>query len=683
MRALAFYLLFSLFAVAHAASVVENEQVTAELFADGADLAAGTPFWAAVELRMPPKWHVYWQNPGDSGMETMLDWQLPAGFEAGPIHWPPPERIEYSGLFNYGYEGKTGLMVPITTADDWDGAPFDIAVKADWLVCKEICIPESARLDLTVRPGENSPTIDAYAKRLPRIWPQDAAYRIRGEQVRITVPLGAVDIGEITDSWWFPVDDGIISNASDQPWQVQDGALSITAERGSMPPQPVFDGLLKLRAADGPARYWHVQARQDDNSAAAAPPVGEPAGGASPGGAPFDPVTLLGALLSAFVGGIILNIMPCVLPILSLKALSIAKKADKEPRKVRLMGLAYTAGVVACFMLVAGLMIALQQAGTAIGWGFQLQSPLFVTSLIYILFLVGLNLSGVFDLPVLFGSAGGNIAERDDLRGSFFTGVLATVVATPCTAPFMATALGFALSQPPVIALLIFVSLGLGLAFPFLLVSFVPALHKRLPRPGIWMVRFKQFLAFPIYATAAWLLWVLVQQSGPMGLALALSGLVLIGFAAWLIPLLHGTRAWAALAALVVLVGLTVNEQSFDAAQQSVDISGGQERFSMQRLNALRAQNTPVFVNATAAWCITCKVNERVALRQRSVREAFAQRGVVTLVADWTNRDDEITQYLHSFERSGVPIYVYYPPQGEPSVLPQILTPEIVRKAVQ
>jgi thiol:disulfide interchange protein/DsbC/DsbD-like thiol-disulfide interchange protein len=667
-----------------AASVVQNEQAKAELHVDAAELKAGEPFWAAVELTMPEHWHVYWQNPGDSGMESRLEWTLPQGMTAGPIHWQPPTRIEYSGLFNYGYEGKTAMLVPVTLLENWDGKTFTLAVKADWLICKDICIPESATLDMQVMPGEVSPVIAEYAKTLPGIWPEDAKYLIEGEKVKITVPLEKSGVRDLDQVWWFPIEDGIITNNSEQLWRVDGYNLTITADRGSLAAKPLFPGLLKITSADGVAKHWHVKAHGDESVAALpAPASAKPVAADTPSlSEPITSVTLLSALLSAFLGGLILNIMPCVLPILSLKALSLAKKADKDPAAVRVMGLAYTGGVLACFAAVAGVLIALQQGGAAIGWGFQLQSPIFVTSLIYVLFLVGLNLSGVFELPVLFGSAGGSVTSRDDTRGAFFTGVLATVVATPCTAPFMATALGFALGQPPFISLLIFLSLGLGLASPFLLISFVPALHKALPKPGSWMLRFKQFLAFPIYATAAWLLWVLVQQSGPMGLALALAGLCLIAFGAWLLPLLSRGALLVGAMALVLLIGITIREQSFDARVISNELSKGQELFSMQRLNALRAQGTPIFVDATAAWCITCKVNERVALQSETVKAAFAERGIVMLVADWTNRDAEITEYLKSFGRSGVPIYVYYPPRGEPKLLPQILTPEIVVEAL-
>lgn len=646
--------------------------VQAQLLVDGGTVEPGEPFWAMIHLTMKDGWHVYWENPGDSGMASLLEWELPEGFTAGPIHWQPPHRMEYSGLVNYGYEGETALLIPVTAPDTVPEGPVTLAVEAEWLVCKEICIPESARLETVFVPGETAvqaaQMIDRYEQSLPKLVAGQGAYVRDKTQVKLTVPSPVES--EIKALWWFPLDDGVIANDSEQPWSVKDGQITITGAKGYSEPVDIWRGILKLETDQG-ISHWHMQAALEAQAAPAVPAVDEKKN--------HNPITLIGALISAFLGGIILNIMPCVLPILSLKALSIAKKAAHEPAKVRAMGFAYTAGILASFAVIAGGLIALQHAGEAVGWGFQLQSPLFVTVLIYVIFLVGLNLSGVFDLPVLLGSAGSSITSRDDARGTFFTGVLATVVATPCTAPFMATAIGFALSQPPLMALLIFLSLGLGLAFPFLLISLVPALHRLLPRPGNWIIRFRQFLAFPIYATAAWLLWVLVQQSGPMGLALALIGLCLLAFIAWLLPLIKGQILRFILLVITgcILWG-TVSGQSFSSAEITEEISADKVPFSMQKLNELRAENTPVFVNATAAWCITCKVNERVALKTESVQRAFNEGGVIFMEADWTNRDTEISDYLASFGRNGVPLYVYYPAQGEPVILPQLLTPKMV-----
>lgn len=675
----------ALIAVQPAQAQQSEPIVHAELLIDGAQVKEGEPFWAAIRYQITDGWHIYWQNAGDSGISTELTWQLPDGYSAGPVHWQPPQRIEYSGLFNYGYEGETVLLVPLTAPASIDEGQVTFSVKADWLVCKDICIPESADLTMSVTPGETNEqaaeVIEEYETGLPKLVKETGHYNIDGKMVTINLPSPVKD--SIARLWWFPIDDGIISNGSEQPWELKGSRLVITAERGSGDPADTFSGVLSLQTPGGES-YWQIKTIQGNvEEAAAATEQSASADTATASGSGgTNGIGWLGAIFSAFIGGLILNIMPCVLPILSLKALGVAKKAAHEPAKVRTLGFAYTAGILLTFGVIAGILIGLQQAGEAVGWGFQLQSPIFVTILIYVMFLVGLNLSGVFELPVLLGNIGG-MTTRDDMGGTFCTGVLAAVVATPCTAPFMAAAIGFALGQPPFIALLIFLSLGLGLAFPFLLISLVPALYRALPKPGIWMVRFRQFLAFPIYATAAWLLWVLVQQSGPMGLAMALAGLCLLAFVVWLLPLFKTpvARLIAVVIAAALLWG-TVSEQSFSHQGEMSQLSEGGRSFSLQELNDLRASGTPVFVDATAAWCITCKVNERVALSADSVQQLFKDRGVVMLVADWTNRDKEITDYLASFGRNGVPIYVYYPPQGEPVILPQILTPQIVIDAI-
>jgi thiol:disulfide interchange protein len=392
-------------------------------------------------------------------------------------------------------------------------------------------------------------------------------------------------------------------------------------------------------------------------------------------------------MLFAMLGGVILNLMPCVFPILSLKALAIAKKSAQNPHFVRMQGLSYTAGVVVSFLVLAGVLIALQLAGQQVGWGYQMQSPHFVLAMTYILFVVGLMLSGVFVLPSLFANAGGGLAAKDNVSGTFFTGVLATLVATPCTAPFMAPALGFALTQSPPVALLVFTSLGFGLALPYLLISFYPPLLRWLPKPGVWMERFKQFLAFPMYGSAAWMLWVLAQQTGEGGLAIALAGIVLVGFFLWV---------WSAarskvmkFLALVAMLATVI--ASFQTMVPSLPLpkSGTDETIKMQHevydadaLQELLAKERPVFVNATAAWCITCKINERSSLKNSRVRAALAEKGVTYMVADWTNEDPKITALLTQFGRSGVPLYILYAPGQEPKLLPQILTPGIVLDAL-
>lgn len=658
-----------------------------ELLADSGAIIPGEPFWVAVDFRLDPHWHIYWKNPGDSGLEPTLDWRLPDGFRAGDIHWPPPERIEYSGLYNYGYEDRAGLLIPVTAPDVLPDGPLTLGAEVSYLICKEICIPEEASLSLRLTPG--APTPQDTAKRLadlreslPEPLMGRAEYDINQERVYLAFDLAPhlaqIELPRIYRGWWYPLDHSTISNAEPQDWRLDATTLILeTAREGNATPEP-FKGVLEIGTTDGQTHHLLAEAAYApataDTPTDLRPAAQEEAG--SVAGKPLG-LTVWAALAFAFLGGIILNIMPCVLPVLSLKALSISRQSDS--RALRIEGLAYTAGVLVSFAVVAGGLIALQQAGESIGWGFQLQSPVFVTILCYILFLVGLNLSGLFHIHASFSGAGDVVTDQHGPAGSFFTGVLAAVLATPCTAPFMATALGFALTQPPVVALLIFLALGFGLAFPFLLITFLPAAARLLPKPGAWMERFKQFLAFPIYATVIWLIWVLVQQIGPIGLVRVLSGMLLIAFLIWLAPMLHRFIKAAALLAVLVALFYTLHNQPVSMTQHTpIEAQRESEPFSMETLETYLAEGRPVFVNATAAWCITCKVNERVALHDSAVVTAKRERGVVTLVADWTNRNREIAEYLASFERNGVPLYVYYEPGKAPQVLPQLLTPGLV-----
>lgn len=680
----------------------QSEHARLTLHVDTATLQPGQPFWAAVAFDIAKDWHIYWQNPGDSGLSAELNWQLPDGFSAGAIHWPTPERIAYSGLVNYGYEGQTALLVPITAPDPLPRHPVTLELHAEYLICKDICIPESASLSHTIDPTHsakpaNGTALTQFKETLPEAFHDTARYDIIDDRVMLAFDLGrtAVEMNRIYDAVWFPLDERTISNAAQQEWRFDESVLILSTRRdGSNLPKP-FRGVLSVKTTDGQSHDFSINAdyapagasepvtlRLDDIPQTEAVASSETNPSAPRADAPpLHPTPMNGliALAFAFLGGLILNVMPCVLPVLSLKALSIARKSGSATRQMRLEGVAYTAGILCSFMLIAGLLIALQQAGASIGWGFQLQSVGFVSALIYILFLVGLNLSGAFELQTSVG-AGGTLAEQGGLSGSFFTGVLAAVVATPCTAPFMATAIGYALAQPATLAMLIFLALGLGLAFPFLLITWIPQASRLLPKPGSWMLRFKQLLAFPIYGTVIWLLWVLTQQTGSLGMLSALCGLLLLTFTLWLVSL-TGRRLvkisilFAALAALIVL---TEAIEPITASDGTASHNTQSEPFSQSTLQAYREEGRPVFVNATADWCITCKANERIALKTERVQNALEQKNIAYLVADWTNRNDEIAAYLQSFGRSGVPMYVYYPPKQPPVLLPQLLTPATV-----
>lgn len=668
-----------------------KDLVRASLVAEPAGVRAGETFWVAVRMALKPGWHVYWRNPGDSGLPPEVIWTLPAGFSAGPIRWPVPERIPVATLMNYGYEGEAVLLVPVTPPPSLDPArPVRLAAKLSYLVCETECVPGAADLALTLpvtREAAPDPgTRDLFARArealpVPSPWPA----RLSHEGDRLVLSLDAAGLRPETfgKAAFFPYAETALDNAAEQGLTVDASGIHLTLTRAdpAEPAPATLPGVLTIEqdAGSGPVR----RALAIGEEAAPPPPSQIPATAApaAPTVSTEEAPTLAAAALLAFLGGLVLNLMPCVFPVLSIKVLGLVRHAGERPERVRLHGLAYTAGVLASFLALAGLLIVLKSGGAGLGWGFQLQSPVFVAALAYLLLAMGLSLSGAVHLGGRVAGIGDRLTRRAGLEGSFFTGVLATVVATPCTAPFMGTAVGFALSQSAPAALLVFASLGLGLALPFLLLTLWPAALRLLPRPGAWMDVLKQALAFPVYATVAWLVWVLTQQVGPQGLLAGLFGFVLVGFAAWAwergrdstaLP----ARAARGLAVLAVIgaaaIGLTLGQ---DRATAGAELRAeGAEPFTQARLDALLSEGRPVFVNMTAAWCITCKVNERMALSTEAVRAAMRARGVVYLKGDWTNQNPEITRLLEQHGRSGVPLYLLYTGRVEPHVLPQILT---------
>jgi thiol:disulfide interchange protein len=670
----------SLASPAAAAPPMAGDLVKPALYAESASLVAGKTLWVDLHLRVAPGWHIYWKNPGDSGLPTEIAWTLPAGFSAGAINWPVPERFVASGLANYGYAGSTDLLVPITppaALDPSGTAHLDATVK--YLVCSEICIPGEGKvaLDLPSGPGTPDPAqaqrFAAARQNLPVAAPFSARFSAEPNDLRLTVPAAALTGITRPIAEFFPDADNAIDYSAAPKITSQNGGLALVMAQSTSPSAAVpktLDGVLVLRGADGLAHGYLV-------SATPAAPM------------PSDEPGLIGwwqALLFAFVGGMILNLMPCVFPILSLKVLGFARA---DPTRRHHHGIAYALGVVLSFAALGGALVALRAGGTAIGWGFQLQSPLVVALLAYLMLAMGLSLSGVAEFGAGFAGLGGRLAGREGLVGAFFTGVLATVVATPCTAPFMGAALGAALVAPAAVALAIFVALGAGLAAPLLAASLVPGIGRLLPRPGSWMATLKQILAFPLYATVAWLVWVLIQEVDPDGSLLALFGLVAVAFAVWVYGRtrfapatarrIGGALSLASFAAAVILAAMLT-----PAAGRAPLASDGlaYEAFTPTRLAALNAAHKPVFVNLTAAWCLTCIVNERATLDRDAVRDAFAAHHVVALKGDWTRQDPEIAQFLQSFGRSGVPLYLLYDGNGNPTVLPQILTEAEVVDAV-
>jgi thiol:disulfide interchange protein len=669
-------------------------KVRVELLSEVRAIAPGETFWVALHQRITPGWHTYWMNPGDSGEPPRIEWALPAGFTAGDIAWPYPERIPVGPAMSFGYSDEVVLPVPMTApATLTPGTRVTLRGQASWIVCEKTCIPEEAPIALTMPlvagtpppDPRGAPLIAAARRAAPTPSPWTASFVATPTTVTLTVGARGLSAERIADISFFPARWGAIEHAAPQRASTDASGISLEMARGPLAEAAAapIDGVLVVaeRLDGGIARH----ALSVTASPRTAAPADERAA-----------VSLLHAMALALGGGLLLNLMPCVLPVLSVKALGLVQHSRGRPAVLRAHGLAYTAGVLASFAVVVGALMALRAGGEQLGWGFQLQSPIFVTFLAGVLFAVALTLSGVIVVGGRFAGAGQAFAARSGYGGSFATGALATVAATPCTAPFMGAAVGFALTQPWTTALIVFEALALGLALPFLVLTFVPAWRRLLPAPGPWMVRLQQLLAFPLYASVAWLVWVVSQQSGPPGVAAALAALVLIAFAAWLHQALGRVRALWRRTATITVVGMAIGVvglnlwlgASSPSGRTDAVQTGGWEPFSPARLAELRAAGKPVFVNFTAAWCITCLVNERMALRSETVIDGFARKGVVPLKADWTTRDPVITQVLGALGRSGVPLYVLYPPgreggtETEPMVLPQILSERLVIDAL-
>ena len=687
---------------AHAQAVVQTENVRAELLADVSAVKEGEPFWAALRQTIRPKWHTYWKNPGESGLPTEIAWKLPEGAKAGPIVWPRPHLYDIGGVINYGFQDEAVLLVQITPPANLAG-DFKLAADANWLVCEDVCIPEDAKLALTLpvtaAGAPASPAapatraiFDKARQQVPMPSPWPAKYGVaKSGDPTVIVEARGLKADTIRDVYFFPADWGPVASMARQKAVIGADGIRIPLRRGdakaAMPAELMGTLVLTEKAAGGDVQQaFDVSAKLDPAFVPASSPVSSLA---AAGG---EQLSLAEALLFALLGGLILNLMPCVFPVLAMKAAAFARLAGHEKSVLRRDGIAYTLGVLVSFAAMAAVIIAIRASVGDVSWGFQFQSPVFSLLIAYLFFVVGLNLSGVFEFTSRFAGVGQGLAARGGTIGAFFTGVLAVVVATPCTVPFMAGAVGFALSQPAPQIVAVLLALGLGLALPYLALSLTPALQRLMPRPGPWMERLRQFLAFPMFASAVWMIWVLTQQTGPDGVIYALGGMILIAFAIWLLRLGSGASAatWVrrGLAAVAVLLAFAAALKLEDGSATAASASGGPaggvnfegwERFSRDRMNQAVAEGKPVFVDFTAAWCITCLVNERVALETPATRRAFEQAGVVKLKGDWTNRDPEITSLLKDLGRAGVPLYLFWVPgAAQPRILPQVLTESLI-----
>ncbi|GGB16247.1 thiol:disulfide interchange protein DsbD [Sphingomonas metalli] len=636
------------------------------LIPESASPAPGRTVTLAIAVDPAPGWHGYWKNPGDAGIETLAAWTLPAGLRAGPLRYPVPQRLLVAGLMNHVYDKPFALLVDLSVpAGLARGTALPVRVKLDYLVCTDtVCVPESQTLAtrLTVGDGGADPQVtakfDGWRRAIPRPLGAEATYQVADKRFRLSIPFPAG--AALGQAWFYPEAAGALDYAAKQNVTRDGDRLLVETAAAASPAGGRIQGVLDTGAGQG-------------LEIVAAPGSVAVQAGAQPGG---WAATAMLAFLGAVAGGLILNVMPCVFPILSLKALSLARAGHGSEVAARREALAYTGGVVLVCLALGGAILALRAGGSAVGWAFQLQDPRMILILLLLSVAIALNLAGLFEVPMpRFAGEGGN-------GGAFATGALAAFVATPCTGPFMGAALGAALVLPWPAALAVFAGLGLGLALPFLLLGFIPSLRRRLPRPGAWMERLRRILSVPMWLTAIALAWVLGRQAGVEAMTLALALSLAIGLLLWFAGTRQrGGRGFGAAAAgglaLVALAGALIVPTSRPAA--ALAAGSGAERFSEARLAALRAGNRPVFAYFTADWCLTCKVNEKAAIETAATADAFRRGKVAVLVGDWTDGDPELGRFIERHNRAGVPLYLWYAPgSAEPRVLPQILTPAML-----
>ena len=660
----------------------------------------GVPFTVGLQLTMDPGWHSYWENPGDSGEPTDIAWDLPDGYATGPIQWTYPERIDAPPLRTYGYSDEVLLLTEITPPSSLQpGTSVDIKGTAYWLICEEICLPAEETIALTLPVKSEPPAASIHASTFAEArlqhpvpledWTIEASSYAGSYVLQVTPPDGAIQNAE--GAYFYSADMETVEHAAPQPI-TREGASFLIALQQSEYASRTADRLRgTLVAPEGV--YWDasqsVRAISVDVPVVDAIAIDRPASSESA-------TSLLVLLLLACAGGLLLNLMPCVFPILSIKMLGFAGQRDQSRTATTRHGLTFALGVLVSFWILAGLLLALRAAGSQIGWGFQLQSPLFVAIMALLFFAIGLNLMGVFEVGsgmMRWSNKAADAAGKGHVQRAFFDGVLATLVATPCTAPFMGAALGAAIVLPVFQALLIFTALGIGMALPYVVLSMSPALLRRLPRPGPWMETLKHVLAFPMLATTVWLVWVFGKQTGIDGVALLLVGILLLSLALWITGrwpaaqlssrILATTRSTALIIALLALTAVyTGASYQPDTGNISTEAEVWKP-FSIAAVDQLRDEGQPVFIDFTAAWCLTCQVNKRTTLNTDAIQGAFRQKGVTLFQADWTNQDAEITRALENYGRNGVPLYVLYTGTSqEPMLLPEILTEAILLDAL-
>ncbi len=678
-----------------------------ELIADTAEVAPGQSFNLAVKFKMEPEWHIYAKNPGASGLPPEFEWQLPDGLELGEIEWPAPHRYPLEGLMSYGYGDVATFIFPVQAPADWEpGSEMVIGLEVDYLICKDICLPGDAslalRLAVASEPGEkaNADIFERARAAQPLSEHPFEIYPVDLDEETLTIKIEGA---ELPEALYFYADElDLVDPNAEQEFKVsQDGrsaTFALSLDHG-------FAGadLMEITGVlQSPEHSWRISiplAEEGSATVDASEAAADEAALDSPGlEQRLLDLGLVGWLVLAFVGGLILNVMPCVLPVLSIKVFSLLNHSGRGRGHALVQGLAYTLGVVASFVLLAAVLFSLRALGESIGWGFQLQNPGFVVVLGLVFFLFGLNLLGVYEVGTGLVGADAKVAGRKDFFGSFGVGVLAAVVGAPCVGPFVGGVSGIALQVDALTGLGIFAMLGFGMASPFLLLAIFPKLVAYLPKPGPWMETFKHAMGFLLMAALVFLLYLLGELAGPTSITAMLVVLLIAAVAAWVYGRWGApskgakTRRNAKLVVALLLVfslvwGLRAVGAAYDAAiaEPTSEVAEGAAwaRWNQEAVDQAIAEGHPVFVDFTATWCLICQANKRTALRTEATRQLFEEHGVVSLEADWTRRDPDITAKLEEFGRSGVPLYLLYGPDGDVSVLPQNLTNGIVREAVE
>ena len=670
--------------ISWAAPTATAPHLTVQLAVPPSEIYPGQNFTAGLYFKLDPGWHVYWINAGDSGEPPKIKWTLPAGITADAMQFPSPKRLPLGPLMDFGYENEVLFPVPMHVAADFKSATPDatLSAKVNWLVCREVCIPGKATLDIDRKalsappstPAFNSEDQQLIAKfqhTLPQALPT-------GMQAKFSPTPGGFTLAVITGrrettAQFFPFDQNQLANAAPQTVKPLENGIEITLKKDeNLQKNPdQLHGLVVL--ADG--QVLEVTATP----------------GTLPAAAESSDLSGLAKVVGlAFVGGIILNLMPCVFPVLFIKGLSLVQSSQQERHKMRAHGWVYTLGILVSFWIVVALLLILRAGGRQFGWGFQFQSPSFIAIVALLLFFLGLSLAGMFEIGLSLTSKGSGLASQHGYAGSFFTGVLATVVATPCTAPFMGAAIGYALAHSALVSFFVFTALALGLAAPYLLLTFNPSWTRLLPRPGAWMEVLKQATSIPIFATVIWMVWLFAQAAGSTALAGLLAAFLLLAVAGWILGRWPAKAPATAAAVLVLLLAVAlpvyaVRAYGVASSSDNSAHNSAWEPFSPAVLEKYRAQGKPVFIDFTAKWCLSCQVNERVILNRADVQQKLNDGGFALVRADWTNADEAITQALNTLGRSGVPTYAIYSgsPQEPPQVLPEVLTPGIVLSAIE